>query len=161
MMLQHKLRYGATAPEIAQEFGVSTETVKRELSYAKKAGLIVDAEDRILQELVPSALDSILTALKDTEKPHESAKIGLDLLKGILPSFSKKQGPAAPGDSDDELQRYIASVRAAAVESEVVNALPPAEAQAPPQRLPEPDRGEPDRDVDAEIRPQAMGDEVI
>ena len=137
MMLEYKIKNGATAEQIAQEFGVSRETVNRTMSYARKAELLVNFEDKILNELMPEAHEAIKRLLQDTENPVESAKLALELMKGFLPSLNKKQLTGPSGDSD-ELGRYIEQFRSGhgVLDGEVADgsaqrALPPGPKEAP------------------------------
>jgi hypothetical protein len=142
MMVQFKIKTGATIPEVAKEFGVSENTVKRNLSFVKRAKLLADLEDRILNELGTAAFDAIKNALTDTDAPSiEKGKLGLETFKGFIPGFQKKQGPA-PVQAGDDLASYIATLRAAegendnvidgeTVEGSAQRALPAAEAQPP------------------------------
>jgi DNA-binding transcriptional ArsR family regulator len=108
MMLEHKIKNGVSNAHVAKEFGVSEKTVDRTLSWARKAGLVVKAEDKILQELVPLAHQAIKTALEKGD-----SDVALEIFKGMLPSFNKKQGPApGGGNSRDELSSYIETLRA-------------------------------------------------
>jgi hypothetical protein len=96
LMLEHKVKYTASSQEIATEFNVSIDTVKRTLSWARKAQLSVEVEDRILEELMPLAHEAIKLALGDTEAaPIERAKIALELYKGMVPGFGKKATAAS------------------------------------------------------------------
>lgn len=139
MMVQFKIKNGATIPEVAKEFGVSENTVKRNLSYVKRAKLLADLEDRILNELGTAAFDAIHAALTDKNSPAiEKGKLGIETLKGFVPGFQKKQGPS-PVTAGDDLASYIATLRAEegehdnvidgeTVESSAQRALPAAEA---------------------------------
>lgn len=55
--------YGATLKDIAKKFNISEKTVAAELQYATRNGLIESAEERILNELVPLALETYKRAL--------------------------------------------------------------------------------------------------
>lgn len=167
-MLEFKIRKAATVEEIADEFNVHPNTVKRALSFAKKADLITAAEDRILQNLVPEAEKALLAGLQSTDSPIKAAELALKLLEGFVPALKKKQGPAAnaSGGVVDELERYISALRAdtsdqpPAVEGQVVQSLPPAAASAAPQGLLEPDRGDADRDSAPASGQEDVGEEL-
>lgn len=110
-MLEQRIQ-GSNLNEIAAEFRVSRRTVERTLSWAKKAELIVEIEDKILQELVPAAHSAILAALTDTDNPQEAGKLALELFKGTVPGFGKtKPKDSGPGNPSDELSRYIEQFR--------------------------------------------------
>jgi len=102
---------GNSLKQIAEEFGVSTDTVDRTLSWAKKAELVVEAEDKILRELVPAAQNAILAVLAGTDD-EVKAKTALEIFKGTLPSFSKAKQSNGPTVSDSgSLSSYIDQLR--------------------------------------------------
>lgn len=170
-MLDFKISTGATQLDVAKEFGVSEQTVHRALSYARKAELVTTIEDKILQDLVPAAHKAILTALKDTENPIESAKIALEVFKGALPGFNRKTGPvaSASGGSEDELARYIRELRGGdgqlTLDGEVSEspqrALPAAASSDHPEGISEPDRGNADRPTPPAERPSSVVEGVL
>jgi biotin operon repressor len=167
MMMEFKIKTAASANEIAKEFGVSRKTVERTLSYAKKAGLLVEIEDRILAELMPAAHKAILAGLADSENPIEAAKIGMDLLKAGVPMLKKTQGPAKAA-GDDELDAYIAQLRAdgpdvidadelpAAADATLLT-LPPAAQTPTPQGDASPARGDADGSGALAPEPTSVG----
>jgi hypothetical protein len=125
-----------TYADIAKAFGVHKNTVERTLSWAERAGVIADAEDRILQELVPAAHKAILKGMNHDENPIEAAKIGLEVFKGAVPGFGKaKTGPkGSEASPDDDLAAHIALLRSqhAVPDGEVENnpRLPAASTEA-------------------------------
>jgi hypothetical protein len=120
MMLECKIK-GMTLPSIAKEFRVSEDTVKSTLSWARKAGLVAQQEDKILSELIPASHNAILDLLTSGESPVEAAKISLEIFKGMLPGFGKKNtvSPAKVSDND-ELAAYINQLRGGHPESGVL-----------------------------------------
>lgn len=144
---------GATNPEVAKEFGVSTQTVIRTLSWAKKAELMVEAEDKILSELVPAAHKALIRALEGEDSEVASDR-ALEIFKAVLPSFQKKGANPSGGssESNSDLATHIAQLRERAAlrdnttDGELVEPdalvgrtpalLPPAEAPVSPQGLP-------------------------
>lgn len=111
-MLEYRLQNGASMKQIAEKFNVSVATTERVLSYARKAGLVAEAEDRILNELVPAAHKAIMTGLTDTEHPQDAAKLGIEVFKGTVPSFGKRpQGKSTSSNDEDALSRAIAEAR--------------------------------------------------
>jgi len=109
-MIDMRIR-GKTMKQVAEEFGVSENTVERTLSWAKKAELVVQAEDKILRELVPAAQKALLAVLAG-ENDDVKAKAALEIFKGTLPSFAKK--PTVTGASsgtDSDLSTYINTLR--------------------------------------------------
>lgn len=104
--------HGKTVKEVAEEMGVSEKTVIRTISWAKKAELVVKAEDKILAELVPAAHDAFKRAL-NAEDPEVAFKAALEIFKGTLPSFAKRpQGATgASSGTNNELSSYIEQLR--------------------------------------------------
>lgn len=169
MMLDYKLKNNATDAAVAAHFNVSLNTVRRALSHAKRAELVVEYEDKLMSELMPKAHAAILEALQDPDQAStERAKIALQLFKGVMPGF-KKSAPQAPGAALNELDSYIEQYRTGLglAEGEVI---PSGGAEGEPQRLIEaattelapqgPDesnRGNPTRDDAPETSPQTMG----
>jgi hypothetical protein len=164
-MIDMKIR-GKTYKEIAEEFGVGTKAVKETLSWAKKAELVVKAEDKVLAELVPAAHDAFKRALA-AEDPEVAFKAALEIFKGTLPGFTKAKQSNGPTVSDaGSLSSYIDSLRNdLSLDGEV---LPPAsphllagsplrqitagEAELAPQGLSEPAPGD-ESTADAEGNP--------
>lgn len=135
-MVELRVGKSASIQDIAEAFNVSTKTVERTLTWARKAGIIASAEDKALQELVPLAHEALKGALAKGD-----AEIALEIFKNLLPSFSKKNN--APGtQAGDELSSYLNNLRGAdghfVVDGELVDhsaerALPAAEAPDSPQ----------------------------
>lgn len=61
-MLQKRVD-GQSYAKIGEEMNVSGDTVKRRLEWAKKQGLLAAAEERIVSELVPAAINAFKSAL--------------------------------------------------------------------------------------------------
>ena len=55
---------GQTLDTIGKQFACSPDTVRRLLDWAERAGIVAEAEDRILEELVPLAINAFQSALK-------------------------------------------------------------------------------------------------
>lgn len=108
---------GHSYEEIAKYLRCSMGTVKNILKFAEKAELIVDAEDKILNELVPLAHTAIKDALTEG-----NAKIAVEVMKGIG-LFGSKASKTTPANSsnDEDLASYISKLR-----SEDVIELEPA-----------------------------------
>lgn len=107
--------------EIAEQAGVSHDTVTNRLSWAKRAGIFTDYEDKLLSELIPAAHRAILSALEDGD-----AAVALEIYKGqgFLSkgqSSSKKDNPKvtqlSDGDEED-LASYMRKLRNQAQEQE-------------------------------------------
>lgn len=172
LMLRHRIQHGATIKEIAEAFNVSEHTVQRTMSYAKKAQLVVEQEDKIFLELVPAAHNAIKRGLDDTDHPIEAAELGIKVFQHTIPAFQKTD-KGIPVDSSDELSRYITEYRSGegvidghtasvgAVEGEPVLALPSAAPSAPAEGLDEPHRGDAAGHLDAESSAESVGLEFI
>jgi hypothetical protein len=101
---------GATKKEIAEEFRVSTRTVERTLSWGKRAGFIVEAEDHLLETLLPLAQTAIKAEI-EREIAEGGAQTALKVWDKVVKGRdAKKGGDNAPGD-DDELASIITSMR--------------------------------------------------
>ena len=144
-MLEYKVNNAATNVEIAKAFNVSYDTVERTLSWAKKAQILVELEDKALQELLPAAHEAVKRLLEDTENPVAAAQVALELMKGFMPSMGKKKSDASGGGSSDELSRYINEFRAGegVLDGQVVGdddkrTLAAGEASVAPKGLPAP-----------------------
>lgn len=170
MMLEFKIKNGASHEAVAKEFGVSVSTVNRMLSQSKRAELIAGLEDKVLSELMPAAHQAIVDALQDGDASSiEKAKIGLELFKGAMPGFGKKAtGPSSDGN---ELQRYLdqfrngngvleGEVASGAVEGQSLRALPPAEAELASQGADVPDSPVEPGSSDAPGRPAPVGERI-
>ena len=48
---------GATRKSVAQEMGLSTKTIEREVAYAEKEGILKEAQEMLAQELIPRAME--------------------------------------------------------------------------------------------------------
>lgn len=93
--------------QIAKELGVNENTVRRLLTWAEKAQIFVEVEDKILNELVPAAVDAVLHDLI----VEKNAQTGLKVLQGI--NLLKTAHPVTAKDvkDSDDLARYVAGLR--------------------------------------------------
>lgn len=149
MMLEFKLRNNATNVQVGKEFNMSEKSVNQTFSWMRKAGLIAQAEDKVLQELVPLAHNALKAALTQTDDLELASQRAIDVFKGMLPAFSKKPvTPKSDTSPGGDLSSYIdelrkgelsdADIPAGAIEGEVVGALPAASEAADPQGDAEP-----------------------
>lgn len=78
---------GQSFAKIGNQMGVSPDTVKDRLAWARNQGLLADAEDRIVNELVPAAIQAFKKALD--EGMYEAAR---DVLfgTGLLSKDAKR-----------------------------------------------------------------------
>lgn len=104
-MVEGKVLQNKTTKELAADFNVSVDTVERTLSWAAKADIFGNYEDKIVSELVPLAHNAIRQALEEG-----NAKVGLEIFKGLN---LLRTGAATPGQraQDDDLAAYIAAKR--------------------------------------------------
>jgi len=127
MMLDYKLRNGATNADVAKEFKISERTVERTFTWMKKAELVTKAEDKALSELVPLAHAAIKQAMEGDDAKL-AAEMALEVFKGLLPSFSKKTVAAPVSVGGPNLDDYISQLRGeleqrGLVEGEVVGLI--------------------------------------
>jgi len=125
---------GHTIQETADMFRCSTSTVGKMLSWAKRANLLVTAEDDILQNMVPEAGRVIKEQLA-----AGNARVAVEVMKGA--GIFRKAGSKSPanpgGDGGSELSKHIAGLRARALleEATVEGALLDPYTDVDPARL--------------------------
>lgn len=100
---------GWSNSEIAEELRLSTDYVREELVWADKNGLIEVAEQRVLEQMVPKALDVVMKRM-ETADP-----LGLDLraataVLGILKDLSRNKATkeARREDREFDVAHYLA-----------------------------------------------------
>jgi DNA-binding Lrp family transcriptional regulator len=93
--------------QIGDAMNIHRETVERRMVWAEKAGLFLDLEKQVIENIVPKAMKAIETALEDGD-----AETALEILKsvGVL------RDPKAPRTQkqefeDNALQEAIAGAR--------------------------------------------------
>lgn len=103
MIVQMLLTKNMNYNEIAAKLNMDRETVERRMIWAKKANILVDLENQMMNELVPSGMKAIKTAMEDGD-----AETALELFKclGILkdPRVQKTQVQV---QEEDELSKAI------------------------------------------------------
>jgi hypothetical protein len=97
---------GLTIPRIAEKWNVHEDTVSRTLTWGKRAGLIADAEDRLLSEIFPAAEKTIIEAIKDGD-----AVTAREIYKMVVKGRDAKKGDGSASTDEDELARYMAERR--------------------------------------------------
>lgn len=131
-MIAFRIR-GKSYKDIAAEFNVSEDTVERTLNYAKRAGLVAQFEDQILEELVPAAIENFKTAMQNGD-----TQVALEVFKGtglLLRPQERAKPTIADGDGDEDLEVYIRRIRGGTPGHQL--AEPPATAAAlDPRNLP-------------------------
>lgn len=105
-MLESKIMGNKTNAEIAKDFNVGVDVVKKAMSLAKKGDLIISFEDKLMNELLPLAHEALKGALYDGD-----AKVALEIFKGTnilkkAPTATKTQQQDA-----DDLSAYIFAKR--------------------------------------------------
>ena len=103
---------GKTTEKIAEEMGVSTQTIDRAMTYGERAGVFIKLEDELLQKVAPAALKAILSACEDGD-----AQVAMDALDRIM-MFQMKLNKQAQGsgksysvDSGDNLMARAHQIR--------------------------------------------------
>ena len=106
MMISMKVTQGMNNREIAKELNIHPETVDRRLIFAQKAGMFLDLERQIMQNLVPKAMKAIETAMEDGD-----AETALEVLKsvGVL---KDPKAPKTNLERSDENELFIAIEKA-------------------------------------------------
>lgn len=96
--------FGSTNTAIGQEFGISPDTVKRELQYAAKVGLVEKAEEEILKDLVPLAVDAYRKALNEGD-----LFVAKDVLwgMGVLKKTQERPAQGSNPTGDLTLEAYL------------------------------------------------------
>lgn len=102
---------GHSIREVAEMFRVSDDTVQRTLTYARRAGILVEHSDTILQRMVPLAETAIIDALKSTEVDILSkAQLGMKLYEGVG-LLGNKGKPSGALDGDNDLAKAMQELR--------------------------------------------------
>lgn len=105
-MLESKIMGGKSNNEIAKDFNVGIDVVKKAMSLAKKGDLIISFEDKLMNELLPLAHEALKGALYDGD-----AKVALEIFKGT--NILKKAPVATKTQQQDadDLSTYIFAKR--------------------------------------------------
>lgn len=69
---------GKTHVEAGRELGISHDTVSRDLQWFREAGLFLEYEQKMFDELLPRAHDAIKMALEDGD-----AQVGLKIFEAV------------------------------------------------------------------------------
>lgn len=95
---------GLTIDQIAEKYNVHPMTVRRNLSWAKQMDIFMELEDKMMDELMPMAHESLKRALVN----EEDGQVALELYKGK--NLLKKPGQKITvdqGQTGDDLASYI------------------------------------------------------
>jgi len=93
---------GMTLKDIAKKYRRNVDTVKKDLQYATENGLVDQMEDRILNELVPLAIDTYKLKMKR----DEDAFVAKDVLTNLA-RLSDKQERKRQNDNTHTLEAYL------------------------------------------------------
>jgi trehalose/maltose hydrolase-like predicted phosphorylase len=109
-----------TNVEIAQKLNVHPDTVRRSLSWAKKAGLFVEYEDQILKDVVPLAIAALQSALNDGDGELAIKVLNNTLWAAQNAQKNQKSPPTSQSNDagDHDLASYIAQIRQQAAEED-------------------------------------------
>jgi DNA-binding Lrp family transcriptional regulator len=106
--------------EIAEKLNVHPDTVKRSLTWAKKAGYFVQYEDEVTKNVIPMALEALKSALADGDG-ELAIKVLEKTLWAVQSGAGKKPNgtsvPEASGD-DGDFMAAVAQIRAQAAKEE-------------------------------------------
>lgn len=136
--------HGASNSDIAQEFKVSKDTVERSLSFAKRAGLVTQFEDQILQDLVPEAIKAFKKAMENGD-----TTVALEVFKGTGLLLRPSEKVVAPKSDEGDLASYIKQIRLPNGPNQ--SALPPASESSAPAGSAGEGESEPSPILEAEI----------
>lgn len=119
-MISMRVDDGMSMTEIAEKMGIHTATVRRNLTWAKKAGLFVEYEDQILQDVVPKAIEALKMALDDGDGELAIKVLSNTLWMANQKGATKPNGSSGPTEDapSEDLAAYIAKIRAKAQEEE-------------------------------------------
>lgn len=101
------MRPGMTQVRVAEELGLSRDTVRRELKWMKSSGHLAEAEQRLREELVPLALDIFK---RNMEKQLSGQGIpDLEAAQAVLKGAHVLKGQNAKGtqDPEDSLEQWL------------------------------------------------------
>lgn len=143
-----RVQLGMTNLEIAKARGVSTRTIERTLTWAEKAGIFVELEDALYQDIAPIALDAIRTALSRGEDVPRGA---LEILQGL--NILKKTHAITQKEvkEQNDLVNYITQIRQraeldqATTEGELIERQPLQLGTSEPSDPPGDDSSDPER----------------
>ena len=126
---------GMSEQDAAEKYRVARSTIQRTMSWAKRANLLVEAEDQVLQEFVPQAGVVLAEAMQgrvtigksdddagvenplvDLGPSEQAIRVALAVYQGT--GIFRKPGAKSPsnpvGDAGDDLAKHIQSLRAKA-----------------------------------------------
>lgn len=113
VMLQRRLFEHRTCQEIADEFGVSRETVSRRLQLARREGVPEEARTIFIREMLPAAMAVVLETLKDPDKHlrFKAAKMVVDGLNAMDGSEDEKEARKTGASEGDTYEVWREKIR--------------------------------------------------
>ena len=99
------LEPGAPRIAVSKKLGVSTSTIKRELAYAEKEGILKDAQKMLAEELVPRALEIFKRHMQmqiDKSERVDADPPDLDAAKEVLKGVHVFAGANSPTLFEDQ-----------------------------------------------------------
>ncbi len=89
-LINELLQPGMNITKVAKKMKLSTNTVRREIAYADKEGILEDAKEKLSNDLIPKALkivsmhlDKVIEAAQDSEHPPPDLEAAMEILKGV------------------------------------------------------------------------------
>lgn len=93
MIYQRRL-FGAGISELAEEFGVSVDTVERRLRMAKDAGVPAHAREIVIRDMLPLAF----AVAMDTMRQTDDRKLAFAAAKMVFEGLKVMDSPAGSGE---------------------------------------------------------------
>lgn len=109
LLILNDFLHGFTKKQLAEKFRVSDTTIGRALDWVKRAGLVTQFEDRILQELVPESIETFKRVLKKDDQL--AADVARDVFKGVGLLLKPQEKAQAPTGEGEDLEIYIRKIR--------------------------------------------------
>jgi hypothetical protein len=97
---------GKTIARTAQEMKMSTDTVERRLAHGRRAGIFIQFEQKIYDELLPLAHEALKMALEDGD-----AQVALAIYKGKNLLNDNKPRTHSSKQEDEDFYGAIAELR--------------------------------------------------
>jgi hypothetical protein len=108
LIIDKRIREGLSLARIGEELNISGATVAREIDWAKRKNLVADAEEDILERLVPKAIKAFEAALDNND-----TQAALELLKGLnilRKQTAKPIDRPEPEHQEESLEFYVRKI---------------------------------------------------
>ncbi len=89
---------GESMQKIANDLNLNHDTIRKDMKYATQHGMIESLEDRVLNELVPLAIDTFIHKMKEDHDPFV-AKTVLEQLARLSTRADRQKEITAAVDS--------------------------------------------------------------